>query len=98
MNKRKLENILDKLNVSVDNLGYTYLINAVEIYLKSRTNNITEIYKEVAERYETKYLRVERAIRHEMDKNEDKIKQYFNVDYDITNRRLLALLTREMER
>lgn len=98
MNKRKLENILDQLNISVDNLGYTYLIATVEIYLKSKINNITEIYKEVAEAYASKYSRIERAIRHEIDKNEDKIKQFFNVDYDITNRRFLALLAREMER
>lgn len=98
MDKRKLENILDKLNIPVDNLGYVYLITAVEIYLKSKTNNITETYKEIAKQHKTKYSRVERAIRHEIDKNEDRIKQFFNVDYDITNRRFLALLTREMER
>lgn len=98
MEKRKLENILDKLNIPVDNLGYVYLIAAVEFYSKSKTNNITKIYKEVAEAYATKYSRVERAIRHEIHRNEDKIKQFFNVDYDITNRRFLALLIREMER
>lgn len=98
MDKRKLENILNELNIAVDNLGYTYLLTAVELYLNSRTGNLTEIYEEIARRYKTRYSRVERAIRHEIGKNENKIKQFFNVDYDITNRRLLALLAREIKR
>ena len=33
-----------------------------------------------------------------LQSNEERIKQYFKVDYKITNKRFLALVVREMER
>lgn len=98
MEKRKIEDLLDKFNMPIDNLGYRYLITALEIYMKDINIKITSIYKEVAEIHNTTASRVERAIRHSTECIERNVKQYFNVDYDITNRRFLALLAREMER
>ena len=34
----------------------------------------------------------------EGEKNEEEIKKFFNVNYDITNKRFIALLNREVER
>lgn len=98
MEKRKIENLLDRLNIPLDNLGYRYLISALEIYTKDINTKITLIYSQVAKKHNSTASRVERAIRHSVECAEENIKQYFKVDYEITNRRFLALLAREVER
>lgn len=98
MDKRKLEDLLDKLNMPIDNLGYRYLISALEIYTKDINTKITLVYSQVSKKHNSTNSRVERAIRHSVGCVEENIKRYFKVDYEITNRRFLALLAREMER
>ena len=98
MEKRKVEDILDKLNIPIDNFGYKYLISALEIYQKDINTKITLVYRQVAKRNNSTSSRVERAIRHCISSNEEEIKKFFNVNYDITNKRFIALLNREVER
>lgn len=98
MEKRKIEDLLDKLNMPIDNLGYRYVISALEIYIQDINTKITLVYSQVAKKYNSTSSRVERAIRHLVECAEKNIKQYFKVDYEITNRRFIALLAREMER
>lgn len=98
MKKIEIENLLDKFNISVDILGYKYLIKAIEIYTKEANIKIAAIYGQVAKEYNSTACRVERAIRHSIESNEERIKQYFKVDYKITNKRFLSLVVREMER
>lgn len=97
MDKRKLENILDKLNIRLNLSGYRYWITAVEIYSKNKIR-ITELYKEIAKVHNTTAVRVERALRHTIEDKKEAIQKYFNVEYKIYNSAFLALLTREMER
>lgn len=98
MKKRKVEDLLDKLNIPIDNLGYRYLISALEIYQKDTDIKITLIYSIIGKKYNSSAERVERAIRHCIEISEENIKKYFNVNYNITNKRLVALLSRELER
>lgn len=98
MNKRKLEDILDELQIKINLFGYKYWITAVELYLKDNTIGMGEICKEIAKRYNTTTSRVDRALRHARERKEETIQRYFNVNYDIDNSVFLALLAREMER
>ncbi len=98
MNKRKLEDLLDNLQIKANLLGYKYWITAVEIYLKDNAIRITELYKQVAEKHNTTASRTERALRHAHESKEEIVQDYFNVNYSIDNSAFLALLTREMER
>ena len=98
MKKRNIEDLLDKLNIAVDNLGYKYLIAGVEEYISNDIQSVTEIYRRIVQKYDATISRVERAIRHSCENNKETIKNYFKVDYEITNRRLIALIAREMER
>ncbi len=98
MNKRKLEDILDELQIKVSLLGYKYWITAVELYLENKTIKMMKLCREIAKKYNTTGSRVERALRHAIEDKEETIQRYFNVSYDIDNSAFLALLAREMER
>ena len=98
MNKRKLEDILDKLQIKINLFGYKYWITAVELYFKDNTVGMWKICKEIAKKYNTTPSRVDRALRHARERKEEIIQRYFNVNYDIDNSAFLALLAREMER
>lgn len=98
MKNIKTEDLLDKLGIPVFNYGYRYLVIAVDLYRKDNETKITAIYERIARRCNTTASRVERAIRQCLYKNEEKIQKHFNVNYHITNSRLLALIAREMER
>lgn len=98
MNKRKLEDILDELQIKVSLLGYKYWITAVELYLENKTIKMMKLCREIAKKYNTTGSRIERALRHAIEDKEETIQRYFNVKYDIDNSAFLALLAREMER
>lgn len=98
MDERKIENLLDKLNVPVDNLEYKYLIEAVKFFLNGNRPKITIVYKEIGKIFGKSSTSVERSIRYYVCKNQYIMKKVFNVNYNITNRRFLGLLSREIER
>lgn len=98
MNKRIIEDLLDELNISADNLGYKYWITAVEIKLKCQEETMGNLCIDIAKKHESTPSCVERAMRYAHTENKDRIKTYFKIDYKITNKRLLALLVREIER
>ena len=94
----KIENLLDRLNIPVDILGYQFLVSALEVYTENINTKIRAVYEIVAKKHNKTACAVEKAIRHAIEKNKDTIKQYFHVNYAITNRRFLALLAREIGR
>lgn len=96
--KRKIEDLLDKLSIPVSNLGYEYLVTAINDKRLNENAVIEDIYHNIAEKHHTTRDRVERAIRHSYYKKEKTIQEYFNVSYKITNKKLLALLIREVGR
>lgn len=98
MDKRKLENLLDELQIKINLLGHKYWITAVEIYLKDNSIKMAKLCREIAKKYNTTGSRVERALRNTREYGEETIQTYFNVSYKIDNSTLLALLAREMER
>lgn len=69
----KIKKLLQELGVTPDIKGYHYLAEAIAIKARANQNNDfakkhTIIYEEVAEKFETTYARVERAIRHAVGK------------------------------
>jgi len=98
MDKRKLENILDELQIKVNVKGYKYWIEAVEIKSNNKEIKMGALYNKIGKRHNATYSRVERALRVAYKKKEDIIKEYFTIDYSINNAVFLELLVREMER
>lgn len=98
MEKRKIEDLLDMLEIPVSNYGYQYLITGIELYRKDNKQKIMAIYEQIAKKHNTTSSRAERAIRQCWYKKEETIKKYFKINYNITNSRMLGLLTRELER
>lgn len=58
MDKRKLEDILDKLQIQINVKGYQYWITAIDIYNKNRAIKKTTLYCEIAKIYKTTSSRV----------------------------------------
>ena len=98
MEKIKIENILDKIGIEIDLIGYKYWTTAVELYMKKDRVKMSELYFRIAQKYNTTSVRVERALRHAHEKHEEKIIEYFNVDYKMTNKKVLELIAREVGR
>ena len=99
MNKRIIEDLLDELNIPADNLGYKYWITAIQQKLNDEDRYYMEnLYIDIGKIHGNTRGGVERAMRHAYETSRDKIKTYFKVEYEITNRRFLALLIREIER
>lgn len=98
MNKRIIEDLLDELNILANNLGYKYWITAVEIKMKHREETIGNLCIDIAKKHGSTPSCVERAMRYAHTENRDRIKDYFKINYKITNTRLLALLIRDIER
>lgn len=98
MKKRLIENLLDKVGIHINQLGYKYLIYAVELKIENYDIKVGEIYRKVADKYNTKATCTERAIRHARLSVENKIEKIFDVNYKIDNGNLIALLAREVER
>ena len=96
--RRLIENLLDKLGVQINQLGYKYLICAVELKVENGDINIGKIYRQIANEYKKKVTSVERAIRYVRLNVEDRTKEIFNVNYKIDNGNFIALLAREIER
>ena len=95
--QQKIENLLDKLGIPIDNLGYKYLIMAVQLH-KETSKTLEGIYQTIADKYETTKYSVERAIRHVHENRKEQLKEFFNLEYTITTKRFIFLLARELER
>lgn len=98
MDKRKLENLLDKLQMRINCRGYKYWIKLVELYLTDDSKNMQYYYKKIAQIHNTTIHGVERCIRFAYEKKRDFIQKYFEIDYKISTSTLLALIVREMKR
>lgn len=70
--EKEVSNILKSLSVPCNLLGYDYLKEAIICVYKDKSyiHNVTKgLYCNIAERYKTTGIRVERAIRHAIEKS-----------------------------
>lgn len=95
---REIENVLDKIGIKLNNVGYNYLVQAVYLRHMNKQIALNKIYEVIAQRYKTKVTTVERNIRYcyENEERKKKISEYFNVEYNITNESLILLIEREV--
>lgn len=98
MEKRKLEDLSDKLQIKINTKGYSYWITAVEEHLKDKSLSKGAPYTRIAKIHSSTYSRVERALRFACLSSQTYIKEYFKINYAVDNSVFLGLLTREMER
>lgn len=62
--RRKIEDILIKIGIPVSVVGFDYITDAVLLISNNPRGKMMEIYEEIANKYNTKFSRVERSIRH----------------------------------
>ena len=98
MEKQTIEDLLDIINIKIDSSGYKYWTEAILQQMENPIEKISELYNLIAKKSNANRGSVERSMRTAYEKNKDIIKEYFNVNYKITNKTLLALLVREVQR
>lgn len=98
MDKRKAEDLLDELKIEIGNLGYKFCLAGIEICEQNELISNKELYSKIAEKYNTTPASVERNIRHSYENRKEEIKKFFNINYKLSNRNLLSLMIRELER
>lgn len=90
-NKKVLssEDYLVECGYGISFKGFEYLLYILNNYKNIRTYNITDIYNEIASKYDTTYTRVERNIRYLISlKNDDSCKKVISdLIYDFNKKR-----------
>ena len=88
-NSSTIKNYLDKCGVKHSNLGFKYLVSVIMIVGADPDNNtvISEVYKKVAEKYNSAPNSVERAIRYSIKHHKITNKEFVNraIDKDFTD-------------
>lgn len=94
----KTKQILKKIEACPHWLGYKYIITAISFLYKNRDKDIymQEIYDEIKQKHKTTYSRAEKCIRYLVNEKQEKIKEYFNVSYRVTNIEFIALIQEEI--
>lgn len=67
----KLSNLLREFCIPKNLLGYKYIISGVNILFKNPEISITNLYSEIAKEHNSEPSRVERAIRHAIERGYD---------------------------
>ena len=98
MKKREIEILLDKFEFNISNRGYIYWIDMIELRRQYVDMAIGDLIKKVAKKHNATASSVERALRTIYQNKIIKIRKYFKVNYNITNRVLLELFVREVGR
>lgn len=98
--EKRIKQILNELNVNIRNKGYRCWIEAIKYVIENKKVSYSmtkEVYPCVADKLNDTTCRVERALRHATEDNQERIQDYFKVQYKITNGTLLALIVDKLE-
>lgn len=98
MDENKLEDLFDKLQIPINVQGYQLWKSFVEEYLEDDTQEMMYYYSKLAEKHMKTSYQVERSLRFAYKNSKDNIKDYFGVNYAITNGVLIRLFARECKR
>ena len=96
MNNKKIEKILNDLGINPYLLGYDYLIEAIKIREETFLP-ICKIYEMIAEKHNVKKCTIDRNIKYCYSGNMDIIKKYFDINYTVNNKKLLALILKKLK-
>ena len=64
----KINKLLLDLGIAPNLTGFKYLVEAISIKVQNSDANATDIYYQIAENHNTTFTRVERGIRHAIEK------------------------------
>lgn len=101
MNRRRIEDLLDKLGINISSQGYIYWIDLVEMCLcdiNRKNGGLEKYYRELAIIHKTTRTAVERSIRYAYSNSRTIIQDYFRIKYKIKTKQLLELIIREIRR
>ena len=73
--RKRCEEILLQLGITPDLLGFTYIADIVDI-INSEDTKMTAIYHAVANKHNSNWQRVERAVRHAISKANPRSKEF----------------------
>ena len=97
--RKKTIQVLTELKAPKANLGFAYILDAVEIAGENIKNIefIGEVYEKIAKKHKSTYARVERAIRHEISTiivkaDDDVKKRILNETRHIVNKEFIATI------
>lgn len=88
---------LIKLGFNINSIGLDYWLMAIKYYQSRNINNdlkIGDIYKYVADMFNTEWTRVEKNMRFAKIGAIDNLKHYFDYQGTMTNKTLLKLLVK----
>lgn len=98
MERIEIENILDDIGIPLNLIGYRYTVEAVIQMNKDPFIPICNIYKNIAEKFDTSPSSAERNIRHTYENNKDNIIKYFNLKSKLNNGIFIAAIERKIRR
>lgn len=94
------EKLLDKIGMKINQKGYCYWIEALKIAENSKEKTYSydmgRIYQEIAKKYKTSIVAVERNLRHSWQTTNN-INEKIEVNYKINNSVFLAVLVRRLK-
>lgn len=93
MEEKIIKEILLKLDIPISLLGFKYIKTLIIHILNEDTYQITNVYAIVAKKHKTIASRVDRAIRHALEKS--KANEYFNIEHKISNKEFIELIKSE---
>ena len=93
-----IENILDELSFRLPHKGYAYWTEAALLKLENPFQKIGYLYIAIANKHNVSSMSVERAMRYQVSRNKQTIKDFFKIKYRLNNNDLLYLIVREAEK
>lgn len=100
----RITKMLDDMNIPVIYKGYYYWIELImhvykrcEKIEKFTDINMTELYKKIADIFDTTPASVERNLRTSIENRSHYIKQYFNKQNNITSKMFLILCVKKLK-
>lgn len=94
--KRCIQTVMKQINIPPNFLGYKYLEAILIDKFNQRFN--CKFYEEYAIIFNTRAIRVERAIRYICDNYQRRLQSFFKTDYKITNKKLFYLLKKAIRK
>lgn len=98
INENIIENILNTIGIRINCKGYDFWVEAIKYYLENDHKNFSitkELYQELAKKFNTGEMDIERTMRYAINRSQDDIKNYFHINYRITNYGFLKIMSKE---
>ena len=95
--RRKTEFLLDEIGMKINLKGYKYWIEAVKLKLLEPNISMSNLYEEIAKKFNINRANAERCLRKAWESNIKYVEMRLNYSYKITNSIMLEYLVRKLE-